>query len=979
MLGANMFKLGKKKATEADKVGIPPLVSDCIQFLEEKGLHLEGILRVSGRTEEVRNLRKLYEKGRAKVNLNQVEDPHSVAGLLKLYFRESPKPLLTFELYDEFIACAGISNEEECKNRLRDLISQLPIENQKTLHKLVLFLNRVAEFKAENKMDIANLAIVFAPSLLRKKVQNASDVFKDEIAVRTVVTFIITHQNSVFAIEEVLAASSTISEEVPTETESTEDPDELTLPDIDAEQEKKISALWNGYSPEIYSAFNKIASLSRTWNSNFEVPDICVIGKTGHGKTSFVEAFLGHPLTPVQEVRSTKRPLHISLLNNTEATVPQIKIKRDRAGDLLLFPEQEVPFDELGATIEQRNVDTTTPLYILYQSKGCFNCNIIDTPPVDFVTTIEEVPTPNAEGRVEDNFQEDEDAEKRADKLKAKWILEIARSSNIIILCFTEEVDDQMVEFAKKADPRLEKTIFVHTKFQSHLKQFDFISTENLNKYLQTSQSDAKHGAFFTTLLSDEDVAATKGSIEEFRTRLWQAEQLDLMALESLKYDKRFTPKIGIYQLRQYLLDFLWTTYREFLPEVPKVLKQVQDANNLNLFRVEGELNGLNHQKLRETANNCAMEWLQNVEKLMKGSLDGNPAQNGQTLAEEKEAKGVATWVDDNYEPIQFDPLEWHIPYWDTRLYGRQQFERVLAEFKAVADHRPIPEITLPEVATAAGSINLSKNVSEYIWVASDIAQQKIQVVFRPLIEQLYSRELYVLKRVAKIVDKMLKTKRKQESLKAQANRGPTNRLQTLANAQPSPRHLHHSPASTSGHSSSVSNSKNSRDFTDYPFFVRCLKDLYFNFVENQALIAKERCLEEFSSTRLLYWEATNLVGKKVSLDGKGPLEIKRSVATLATELFHHTRKRMTKNILLKFYEFLLIPVQSNLAEIQQQITYLSDPLLDELFQVHVLRDKYEAEQRLLRDKKSKLQQEEQIFEQAVQKFKQKTAAILTI
>eukprot|EP01099_Mayorella_cantabrigiensis_P001083 TRINITY_DN1446_c0_g1_i1.p1 TRINITY_DN1446_c0_g1~~TRINITY_DN1446_c0_g1_i1.p1 ORF type:complete len:362 (+),score=87.62 TRINITY_DN1446_c0_g1_i1:83-1168(+) len=358
----------------------------------------------------------------------------------------------------------------------------------------------------------------------------------------------------------------------------------------------------------------------------------------------------------------------------------------------------------------------------------------------------------------------------------------------------------------------------------------------------------------------------------------------------------------------------------------------------------------------------------------MKGSLDGNPAQNGQTLAEEKEAKGVATWVDDNYEPIQFEPQEWHIPYWDTRLYGRQQFERVLAEFKAVADHRPIPEITLPEVATAAGSINLSKNVSEYVWVASDIAQQKIQTVFRPLIEQLYSRELYVLKRVAKIVDKMLKSKRKQESLKAQTNR-PGNRLQNLA--QPSPRHIHSASASSGHPSSTVSHSvKGTRDFTDFPFFVRCLKDLYFNFIENQALIAKEKCLEEFASTRLLYWEATNLAGKKGPLEGKGPLEIKRSVATLATELFHNTRKRMTKNILLKFYEFLLIPVQSNLAEIQQQVTYLSDPLLDELFQVQVLRDKYESEHRQLKEKKTKLQQEEQIFEQAVQKFKQKTSAI---
>jgi hypothetical protein len=35
-------------------------------------------------------------------------DIHNIASLLKLYFRELPEPLLTFDLYDAFIAAAGL-------------------------------------------------------------------------------------------------------------------------------------------------------------------------------------------------------------------------------------------------------------------------------------------------------------------------------------------------------------------------------------------------------------------------------------------------------------------------------------------------------------------------------------------------------------------------------------------------------------------------------------------------------------------------------------------------------------------------------------------------------------------------------------------------------------------------------------------------------------------------------------------------------
>lgn len=46
-------------------------------------------------------------------------------------------------------------------------------------------------------------------------------------------------------------------------------------------------------------------------------------------------------------------------------------------------------------------------------------------------------------------------------------------------------------------------------------------------------------------------------------------------------------------------------------------------------------------QKLRSLASNYVMEFLQSIEKLIVGTLEGNPALNGQTLKEEKTHEGI--------------------------------------------------------------------------------------------------------------------------------------------------------------------------------------------------------------------------------------------------------------------------------------------------------------------------------------------------
>lgn len=109
-----------------------------------------------------------------------------MATLLKRFFRDMKAPLLTHDLYDTFIAADGAcslivynlfltctdSTGEERLSDLRQAVGLLPDYNSRVLHKLLGYLHRVASHSAENFMTPQNLAIVFAPNLLRPKVES---------------------------------------------------------------------------------------------------------------------------------------------------------------------------------------------------------------------------------------------------------------------------------------------------------------------------------------------------------------------------------------------------------------------------------------------------------------------------------------------------------------------------------------------------------------------------------------------------------------------------------------------------------------------------------------------------------------------------------------------------------------------------------------------------------------------------------------
>ena len=97
-----------------------------------------------------------------------LQDIHSVSSLLKMYFRELPNPICTYYLYDKFVEAAKSSDDQRLV-LLRDVVQQLPPPNYRTLEYLSRHLYRVSLRGNDTGMTAKNVAIVWAPNLLRSK------------------------------------------------------------------------------------------------------------------------------------------------------------------------------------------------------------------------------------------------------------------------------------------------------------------------------------------------------------------------------------------------------------------------------------------------------------------------------------------------------------------------------------------------------------------------------------------------------------------------------------------------------------------------------------------------------------------------------------------------------------------------------------------------------------------------------------------
>ena len=139
---------------------------------------LEDVDNQTGQTLAYDDSTLTPEQSSTKAKSQLIFDVHSIAGLLKLYLRELPEPLLTYALHDQWISAATMTEatDGERLNALKTVLARLPKANYENLKHLIRFLYILTCHREANKMTSANLAIAMAPSLIRpKQSDNTSD------------------------------------------------------------------------------------------------------------------------------------------------------------------------------------------------------------------------------------------------------------------------------------------------------------------------------------------------------------------------------------------------------------------------------------------------------------------------------------------------------------------------------------------------------------------------------------------------------------------------------------------------------------------------------------------------------------------------------------------------------------------------------------------------------------------------------------
>ncbi|EAT42244.1 AAEL006191-PA [Aedes aegypti] len=166
-----VMELQKDKFPDLQLPWIQTTLSEQVLLLN--GKQTEGIFRVPADVDEVSMLKNRLDRWEFPENKGTM-DAHAPASLLKLWYRELYDPLIPDDLYDD---CVATEDPVEAAA----IVEKLPKINRLVLTYLVHFLQQFAlpDVVASTKMDSSNLAMVFAPNLLRCQSQDPKVILEN--------------------------------------------------------------------------------------------------------------------------------------------------------------------------------------------------------------------------------------------------------------------------------------------------------------------------------------------------------------------------------------------------------------------------------------------------------------------------------------------------------------------------------------------------------------------------------------------------------------------------------------------------------------------------------------------------------------------------------------------------------------------------------------------------------------------------------
>lgn len=174
-------------------------IEACVMMLLETGMKEEGLFRIAAGASKLKKLKAALDCSTSQLE-EFYSDPHAVAGALKSYLRELPEPLMTHQLYDEWIQASNVPDPDKRLQALWLVCDQLPKNNKANFRYLVKFLAKLAQDSETNKMTPSNIAIVLGPNLLWAKTEGslAEMAAATSVHVVTIIEPIIQHADWFF-------------------------------------------------------------------------------------------------------------------------------------------------------------------------------------------------------------------------------------------------------------------------------------------------------------------------------------------------------------------------------------------------------------------------------------------------------------------------------------------------------------------------------------------------------------------------------------------------------------------------------------------------------------------------------------------------------------------------------------------------------------------------------------------------------------
>lgn len=166
-------------SAQLDKMGFT-IIRKCISAVETRGINDQGLYRVVGVSSKVQRLLSMLMDVKTCNELdleNSVDwEVKTITSALKQYLRSLPEPLMTYELHGDFIIPAKSGSPESRVSAIHFLVHKLPEKNKEMLDILVKHLTNVSNHSKQNLMTVANLGVVFGPTLMRPQEETVAAI-----------------------------------------------------------------------------------------------------------------------------------------------------------------------------------------------------------------------------------------------------------------------------------------------------------------------------------------------------------------------------------------------------------------------------------------------------------------------------------------------------------------------------------------------------------------------------------------------------------------------------------------------------------------------------------------------------------------------------------------------------------------------------------------------------------------------------------